>query len=231
MKEYCGSPEDERGSQTMKMTDNIIFRGVNENELKKIDELGLLETCKFIKNQVIARVGDKLEKIGILNYGKLYIEHIDLWGNRIILHDIKPGQIFGEAYVDYAVPLMVNVIAEEESEVVFFYKKTFNEMASVSPGLKIKILNNALYLASKKNIIWSQKMLSVSAKNIRTRVMKYLSNVAMEENSKIFTIPFNRQEMADYLNVDRSALSKELSKMQDDGLISYYKNTFKIIHE
>ena len=74
-------------------------------------------------------------------------------------------------------------------------------------------------------------MLCVSAKNIRTRVMKYLSHLAIEENSKIFTIPFNRQEMADYLNVERTALSKELSKMQKEGLISYYKNTFKILEK
>ncbi|MCR5607032.1 MAG: helix-turn-helix domain-containing protein, partial [Treponema sp.] len=118
-------------------------------------------------------------------------------------------------------PLMVDVVAVEESTVLFINMKKL-----ISSKYKSHIVMNLLKVSAKKNLNLSRRIFHTSSKNIRGRILSYLSYQSLINNSKEFEIPFNRQQLADYLNVDRSALSAELSKMQKDGFLDFHKNHF-----
>ena len=94
---------------------------------------------------------------------------------------------------------------------------------------KEKLLNNLLTITANKNLMLSNRIFFTSFKKIRDRLLAYFSYMSFKTNSKTFNIPFNRQGLADYLNVERSALSKEMGKMKDEGIIEFYKNSIKLL--
>lgn len=213
----------------MNFLKNPIFNGITEQEYEEIKTLDCTRKSQYAKDQTVFCTGDQTAALGILLSGELHIENIDLWGNRIILHNISAGEAFAETYALSRIPMLVNVTASRDSEILFLdLEKMLDEKNSSRPW-HIKLLRNLLQLSSAKNIAWSNRMLCISSRHIRTRIMTYLSAEAVRSGSREVTIPFNRQQMADYLNVDRSALSKELGKMRDEGILEFRKNRFRLI--
>lgn len=213
----------------MNFLKNPIFNGITKQEYEEIKTLGCTRKSQYAKDQTVFCTGDQTAALGILLSGELHIENIDLWGNRIILHNISAGEAFAETYALSRIPMLVDVTASRDSEILFLdLEKMLDEKNSSRPW-HIKLLRNLLQLSSAKNIAWSNRMLCISSRHIRTRIMTYLSAEAVRSGSREVTIPFNRQQMADYLNVDRSALSKELGKMRDEGILEFRKNRFRLI--
>lgn len=180
----------------------------------------------YEKGGMVFRHGDAINKIGIVLSGCLVIESGDFFGNKTILNRIPSGEIFGEAYAICGEPLMINVSAMEKSAVMFlpvkhiFSGKENNEIRS-------EIIRKLIIMSSRKNLELSKRILHTSPKTIRGKLVSYLSEQAKLYGLS-FSIPFNRQELADYLNADRSAMCAELSKMEKEGLITYRKNEFTI---
>ena len=125
-------------------------------------------------------------------------------------------------------PMLVDAVAAENSTVVFFNLNVLLEEIYQSHSWQFKIQKNLLLITTNKNIILSNRSFCTAPKTIRERLSIYFSQQVMINKSNEFSIPFNRQQLADFLNLDRSALSKELCKMRDEGMIEFHKNYFKL---
>ncbi len=189
----------------------------------------LLRESSYEKNAVIFHTGQMTEEIGVVVNGCIHIENIDLLGNKSILSDISAGQVFAETYAFCEEPLMVDVVAAADSTILFLNVKKMLLPQYNSYHWQTTMRNNLLISAMHKNLILSQRIFCTTSKTIRGRILTYLSAQALKQNNaRSFEIPFDRQQLADYLNVDRSALSKELGKMQEEGIITFRKNFFTI---
>ena len=205
-----------------------IFRGLDEMEVNEAVRFLHAEEKAFRKGQVIFHAGKKTSCMGLVLEGSVTIESNDLWGNRTILSHVAAGQFFAETYALLkAEPLLVDVRANEKSRILFMSISSLNDTSAPSPW-QAKLIRNLLIISAQKNLVLSGRSFHTASKSIRGRVMSYLRTVALQKKSTSFDIPFDRQQLADYLNVERSALSKELGKMQQDGIIATKKNHFEI---
>lgn len=162
--------------------------------------------------------------------GSVTIESNDIWGNRTILSHIGKGQYFAETYsLLQNEPMLVDVTANEDCRILFLKIGSLNALREDPATWKNKLTVNLLAISANKNLHLSGRSFHTSPKTIRGRVMSYLNAVALQKKSNEFDIPFDRQQFADYLNLERTALSKELGKMQKDGLIRFRKNRFKLL--
>ncbi len=192
----------------------------NQEDLEKIKPY--LSIKQYKKNEIIYNMLD-IPMIGIVLQGSVNIETIDYLGNTSILSHVQKDEIFAESYALSKTPMSVYVKACEDCTIQFLDTKALN----VCHNLQHKLL----MVSTQKNIRLSQRIFITSNKTIRDRVLAYLSYMSIQKNTSHFDIPFNRQQMADYLNVERSALSKELSKMKQEGLLDYHKNQFNLKKE
>ena len=209
---------------------NPLFKGLNTKEIEQLLECLNSYKKEYKKNQTIIRSGEKIHSIGILIKGEAHITRNDYWGNSSIITHLYEGEVFGEAYACVNQnDIGVNVIACQDSEVLFLDISYIIKVCPHACHFHHLLLQNLLEMIAKKNIILNHKLSLLSKKTMREKIISYLSSQAIEQGSKIFDIPYNRQQLADYLGVDRSALSSELSRMQKDGIISYYKHTFKLL--
>lgn len=213
----------------MKPVHPRIFHNIEPSEYDELLARRCIRVAEYPKDSVIFHTGDETLEFGILLSGEIHIENIDLWGNRIILHNISAGQAFAETYAFCKVPMMVDVTAAQDSSVLFVDLSVLLTPENRACSWYPKLLQNLLILSTNKNLAWSTRILCISAKGIRARVMTYLSSEAVKRGTTEFVIPFDRQQMADYLNVERTALSKELSRMQKEGILAYRKNKFRLI--
>ena len=159
--------------------------------------------------------------------GTVQVVSDDYWGERQILAGFRKGQLFGEAYACMEkTPLMVSALAVEETQVLMLNAHRVLQTCTSACDFHCRLVENLVAILAKKNLTLTRKIDQVSKKTIRGKVLAYLSSEAAQQNSSDITIPFNRQQLAEYLAVDRSALSAELSKMQKEGMIQYKKNHF-----
>lgn len=181
----------------------------------------------YEKGEVIYRAGEPAECMGMVLSGSVHVENDDVWGNRSLLNHVGPGQLFAETYACIpGEPLMVNVTAVEHAQVLFLNSANLIQTCPNSCVHHSKMIRNLLQILAERNLSLSRRIMHTSSKSIRGRLLSYFSERVLQSGDYRFTIPFNRQQLADYLGVDRSAMSNELSKMQRDGLITYEKNTF-----
>ena len=207
-----------------------LFSGVGEEDISTM--LSCLETKlrRYKKGEYVLRQGEHLSDILVLAQGSLYIQRDDHWGNRSILGHIGVGEIFGEAYAaPESGPLLNDVIAVEDSAVFFFDVKRVISTCSSACRFHTMVVQNLFYAISEKNRSLIQKLDHMSRRTTRGKLISYLSEEAGKQNSESIIIPFNRQQLADYLSVDRSAMSSELCRMRDEGLLEFEKNRFRLL--
>lgn len=202
-----------------------LFRDLTDEELRLMEEHSCMHERDFAKGGVIFRTGDLIRSIGIVRQGSVNIENTDLWGNRSILSNVGEGQVFGETYALCGEPMMVDAVAAESCRVLFLRLDILMDVGKPWYG---RIMSNMLGISVQKNLELSNRIFFTTPKTIRGRLLAYLSAMSVKCGSTTFRVPFDRQQMADYLNLDRSALSKELGKMRDEGLIEFYRNSFRV---
>ena len=211
------------------LSKTILFRGTTPEEIKTM--LGCLnaETKQFSRGSVIYHAGDTVTAIGLVLSGSVSIENDDVWGNKSILDKAGPGQVFAETYACVpGAPLMISVVASEAAEILFLDVGRILHVCSNACSFHNKLIRNLLAISAQKNLNLSRRIFHTSSKSIRGRLLSYLSFQSIQCGSREFEIPFNRQQLADYLSVDRSAMSNELSKMQRDGLLRLDRNHFTL---
>lgn len=204
-----------------------LFCGASADEVKAMLQCLGAHTKNYAKGEVIYHAGQVVESMGMVLSGSTHIEYDDVWGNRSLINHVKAGQIFAETYACIpGEPLSINVTAVEYTEVLFLNTTRLLQTCSDTCAHHSRLIKNLLQILAQRNLNLSKRILHTSSKSIRGRLLSYFSEQTLHSGSYHFTIPFNRQQLADYLGVDRSALSNELSKMQRDGIITYEKNTF-----
>lgn len=183
---------------------------------------------KYQKDEIIFHAGDIVSSIGVMLKGNALIENDDIWGNRSVLDYVKEGQIFAETYAcALDEKLMVNVIAMSDCEVLFLDVRKILKVCPNACEFHQNLVQNLLAISAQKNLNLSRLHLSHFIEDGPCgRLLSYLSYQAMEREKEEFDIPYNRQQLADYLGVDRSAMSNELGKMQKDGLIEVNAESF-----
>ena len=205
-----------------------LFRGCSDEDISKMAKHLDFRTVKYGKGDMILSAGDIVTDIGLVLSGSVWIEHTDLWGNKSILGIAPAGGVFAESYACIPnEPMMVDAVANEDCEILFISVPRLFMPCPVC-GSQNRLIQNLVMISARKNLQLSKRSLHTSPKTIRGRLFSYFSQQVSAQGSSKIVIPFDRQQLADYLNVDRSALSKELGKMRNDGLIEYNKNTFKI---
>lgn len=209
------------------LLNTIPFKNFSEKELEDALEFFKSYTKEYSNDEYIFSCGDLINEFGIIIKGNLIIENTDFLGNQIIIAKLSKGSIFAETYAYLEnQPLMVDVKTQGNTEVLFLNINMLKSYKAFSKKWILKFTYNLLNVTAKKNINLSNRIFHTSSKKARFRISSYLSSQAIIKNNLTFEIPFNRQQMADYLNLDRSALSKELSKMKKENLIDYKKNKF-----
>ena len=216
--------------EIQELTKTVLFHGTEPEEIRAMLTCLKAEQKKFAKGQMIYRIGDVVSSLGIVLCGSVMVEADDFWGRTTVFDKIEPGQIFAEAYACASgEPLMVNVIAAENTTVLFLNANHVLRTCSRSCEYHGKLIRNLLSLSSRKNLNLSRKIFHTSPKSIRGRLLSYLSDQAVRNGCRSFFIPLNRQQLADYLHVGRSAMSNELSKMQNEGLIRVQRDHFELL--
>lgn len=207
-----------------------MFSGVGDDEISSMLSCLGARLSEFKRGDYVLRQGEHIGNIMVLVRGNLHIQNDDYWGNRSILGHIGVGDMFGEAYVaPESGPILNDVVAIEDSTVIFFDVKRIITTCPSACGFHALVVQNLFFAISEKNRMLVQKLGHMSKRSTREKLISYLSQESKRHNSSNFTIPFNRQQLADFLSVDRSAMSNELCKMRDEGLLEFQKNQFKLL--
>ena len=204
-----------------------LFSGVTETELTAV--LACLDVKKtdFPKEAYLMHIGDTAEAIGLVLSGSVLIVQEDIWGNRQILSKAGPGQTFAAAFA--CAPgsrLNVSVVAETPVIAMFLNVKRILTVCPSACTHHSRIIRNLLGELAGKNLRFSEKLTHMGQRTTRAKLMSYFSAEAQRLGKYEFDIPFSRQQLADYLGVERSGLSLELGKMRSEGLLDFQKNHF-----
>lgn len=204
-----------------------LFSGISETELTAM--LSCLETReeRFPKDTFLLRTGDTAESIGLVLSGSVLVVQEDIWGNRNILSKAGPGQTFAAAYACAPGSLLnVSVLAETPVTAMFLNVKRVLNVCPSACEHHSRIIRNLLGELAEKNLRFGKKLTHMGQRTTRAKLMSYFSAEAQRLGSYEFDIPFSRQQLADYLAVERSGLSLELGKMRSEGLLDFYKSHF-----
>lgn len=207
-----------------------LFQGVEDHELETmLNCLGATER-KYRKNDVILLAGTKVTSVGIMVEGNAQITRDDAEGNRAILSELGKADLFAEAYVAAAsAEIPVTVIATSDCRIVWIPFSKIVGTCSSACGFHKMLVQNMMRVIAVKNILMNEKMRILSCKTTKEKLMTYLSDYSERAGKNKFNIPFSRNELADFLSVDRSAMSRELSKLRDEGYLNYHKNEFELL--
>lgn len=207
-----------------------LFAGVSENEISSMLSCLDARLGEYKKGEYVFQQGTRIRSITILVKGSLHVQNDDYWGNRTIVNHVEVGEMFGEAYIaPESGPLLNDVVAVEDSAVIFFDAARVMTVCSSACRFHSMVVQNLFYSISEKNRRLIQKIGHMSKRTTKEKLISYLSEEAKRQNSSSFTIPFNRQQLADFLSVDRSAMSNELCKMRDEGLLRFNRNWFELL--
>ena len=207
-----------------------LFSGVGVEGIEAMLDCLQARLHTYKKGEYVLRQGEQINNIMVLANGKLHIQRDDHWGNRTIINIISPAEMFGEAF---AAPdsgaLLNDVLAVEDSVVFHFDVNRVITVCSSACRFHSMVVQNLFFAISEKNRRLVQKLGYMSERTTRRKLIAYLSDEAKRQNSNSFSIPFDRQQLADYLSVDRSAMSGELCRMRDEGLLKFDKNRFVLL--
>ncbi|MDO5115673.1 MAG: Crp/Fnr family transcriptional regulator [Synergistaceae bacterium] len=206
-----------------------LFNAIAEADIEAMLDCLSVRRKEYAKNEFVLRCGDFTDSVGVALAGSLHIIKEDFWGNRNIIAEIGAGQIFAESYACMpAVPLGVSVVAAERCAVMFMDVRRVLTSCGSACEFHARLVRNLVSVLAEKNLLFNEKLTHLTQRATRQKLLSYLSAESLRRGSPEFEIPFNRQQLADYLSVDRSALSSELSKMRDEGLLDFYKNSFRL---
>lgn len=207
-----------------------LFAGIEEQNLSHM--LGCLgaKARQYQKGETIFTEGEPATYIGLLCKGAAQVERIDYNGNRTIVSEVNPGELFAESFACAgAERLPVSVTATEDCDVLLLDCRRITQSCCNACAFHQQMIYNLLKITAQKSIRLHQRAEIISHRTTREKLMAYLTLQATQKNSAKFTIPFDRQELADYLEVDRSGLSAEISKMRKEGILNCHRSEFELL--
>lgn len=207
-----------------------LFDSIDMSEMSAMLACLGARTASYGKNEIIFSEGDAAIHVGIVLSGSAQIVKDDYYGKRSIVASLRPSELFGETFACAGVDqLPISVIASEKSEIMLLDCRRITMTCSNACAFHSRMILNLLRVVAAKNLVFNQKIEITSKRTTREKLLTYLAMQAKKEGSNEFTIPFDRQELADYLEVDRSGLSAEISKLQKEGVLISQKNKFTLL--
>ena len=206
---------------------STLFSGISEEELTAMLSCLDTKTESFPKDTFLLRAGDTAESIGLVLSGSVLSVQEVIWGNRNILSEAGAGQTFAAAYACAPGSLLnVSVLAETPVTAMFLNVKRVLNVCPSACEHHSRIIRNLLGELAEKNLRFGEKLTHMGQRTTRAKLMSYFSAEAQRLGTYEFDIPFSRQQLADYLAVERSGLSLELGKMRSEGLLDFHKSHF-----
>lgn len=209
-----------------------LFEGLTEKDVQTALSCLGKKTLKFERGDIIIDAGDPVKDIALLLNGSVQILQEDIAGNRSIIAQFYPSEIFAEALACAQVQKSpVTAVASSDCEILFIPFQKITGFCTDACSFHAKIVSNMLKILAQKNVFLNAKIEHLSKRTMREKLLSFLNEQSKKAGSSKFEIPFNRNELADFLFLDRSSMSRELGKMQEDGLIETDKNRFKILRD
>ena len=207
-----------------------LFDRIGDESLKEM--LGCLNAkeCSYKKGDAVFAEGDKAKYLGIVLEGSVQLVRVDYYGNRSILANIEPPQLFGEAFACAGLKsLPVDAVAAADTKILLLDAQCIARPCGNACPCHGQTILNLLHIVAKKNLVLHQKIEITSKRSTREKLMTYLLLQAKNAKSHTFTVPYDRQELADYLEVDRSGLSAEISKLRNEKVLECRRSTFTLL--
>lgn len=207
-----------------------LFDRIGDESLKEM--LGCLNAKErsYKKGDVVFAEGDKAKYLGIVLEGSVQLVRVDYYGNRSILANIEPPQLFGEAFACAGLKsLPVDAVAAADTKILLLDAQRIARPCGNACPCHGQTILNLLHIVAKKNLVLHQKIEITSKRSTREKLMTYLMLQAKNAKSHTFTVPYDRQELADYLEVDRSGLSAEISKLRNEKVLECRRSTFTLL--
>ena len=211
-------------------SESQLFAGIRKEDMAGM--LGCIgyHIRSYSKGEIIAFEAEIIDHVGVVLKGKVDMLKEDLWGNRTMLVRVGRNEVFGETFACGEDALStVTFAAAEDTQVLFLSFCRVMHTCTHACVFHQTLIENMVRIIARKNRELMRKVEVVSKKSLREKIRAYLSIQAQQQNGKIFDIPLGRMELAEYLCADRSALTRELAKMREEGIIDYHRNTFKIL--
>ncbi len=206
-----------------------LFRDISPEELAGLLNCVEARERQYRRGELLLRRGERTDRLGLVLSGAVHVVREDFWGSRTIVGTAGPGEIFAESYALGGQPLGVSVLAAADTAVLFL-----NAGRAVSGCREVcachgRLTWNLLALLAEKNLMLTAKMGYMARRTTREKLLSYLSARALLAGGPEFDIPLDRQQLADYLAVDRSAMSAALGRLRDEGVLTFRKNHFHLL--
>ena len=206
-----------------------FFKGLDDDEILSILHCVNASAISAKQGSYIFRAGDSTEVMGLVVSGCVLIIQEDLWGHRNILAKCQTGDFFGEPYAaGSGAVLNISVAADEDCEILLLNVKRLLSTCPIACGHHQKLIRNLVSVLANKILILNDKITHVGKRSTRDKILSYLSTESIRQASLSFDIPFDRQQLADYLCIDRAAMSTEISKLQKEGYLKTNKKHFEL---
>lgn len=208
-----------------------LFAGFSLSELEQAFACLAPHRQQAGKGESLVRAGDPVPGVGVLLSGSARVFREDYAGNREIVAALVPGDLFAEVFVFAGLAVMpVSVEASEDCAVLWIDGRRIARPCERACRFHSRLLENMLGILAQKNLLQNRKLEHLSKRTTREKLLSYLGEQARLAGSGTFTIPFNRQQLADYLCVERSAMSAELSRLREEGVLETHRSAFKLLH-
>lgn len=212
------------------LQNNRLFIGMDAEEIRSALDCFRAARHSYQKGETILRAGGRTDCVCLVLSGSVAVESNDIWGNRTILNIMETGDFFAETYaILREEAMLVDAVANEACAILFLHVGILFCSGCDAHPWSYKLLRNFLVISARKNLMLSGRSFHTSPKTARGRIMAYLNSVSLKKQSLVFDIPFDRQQLADYLNLERTVLSKELGRMKKEGILDFRKNHFRIL--
>ena len=209
---------------------STLFTNINEDDFEKILKCLSIREKHLKRDAFVFRAEDRVQQVFFIFSGSMHIIDEDFWGNRSIIETMEVYTLFGEAYtLALTEKYLVSVIASEDSTILEMDHLRLFETCSKGCSCHSRLIKNAAFILSEKIVRLTEKLGHIAQRTMREKILSYLSKCAKQAQSSSFYIPYSRQQLADYLCVERSSLSHELSRLNDSGMIRYHKNYFELL--
>lgn len=205
-----------------------LFAGIALEDIEAVLKCLQAQIKEYEKNELLLQSGSQMKRFGMILQGSVLIQKPDFEGNTVILTQVTPGELFGEAFACGSIPAGVDILVQEPTQILWLdYQKILSPCECVCSFHRM-LMSNLVQILARRNIFLTGRIEHLSKRTLREKVLSYLSEQAMMKGSDTFCIPFNRQEFADYLAADRSALSAVLGKLRQEGVLEFQKNRFTL---
>lgn len=222
--------EDEKMEKYLKLLREMaLFEGIGEKEI-----LGMLKCLNaslrnYENGNVIFQEGERVGAVGAVLEGRVQVVREDVHGNRLIMTEMGPADLFAEAFAPAEIEeIPVSVYASEKSRILFLDFKRIITQCSSHCEFHSHLVRNMMKVLAQKNVMLSNRIDLLGKRSIREKLLAYFWSQSKKIKKNRIVLPFNRNELADFLCVDRSAMSRVLGQMQEEGIISFKKNVFQL---